>query len=128
MLWSNTVLAAGNAVGFIVYTGAETRAVMNTSHPETKVGLLDLEINKLAKVCTDVLKQGGILIYALSDSLCRNIRPVLGSGRTQRIQGLLVHLYLPFLDSLLVYHSHQVCFPQRVLCHDLRLLLVCVSI
>lgn len=23
---------------------------MNTSHPETKVGLLDLEINKLAKV------------------------------------------------------------------------------
>lgn len=50
MLWSNTVLAAGSAVGFVAYTGAETRAVMNTSHPETKVGLLDLEINKLAKV------------------------------------------------------------------------------
>jgi phospholipid-translocating ATPase len=50
LLWSNTVLAAGSAVGFIIYTGAETRAVMNTSHPETKVGLLDLEINKLAKV------------------------------------------------------------------------------
>lgn len=50
VLWSNTVLAAGSAVGFIVYTGAETRAVMNTSHPETKVGLLDLEINRLAKV------------------------------------------------------------------------------
>ena len=51
VLWSNTVLAAGSAVGFVIYTGAETRAVMNTSHPETKVGLLDLEINKLAKVC-----------------------------------------------------------------------------
>ena len=50
VLWSNTVLAAGSAVGFVVYTGSETRAVMNTSHPETKVGLLDLEINKLAKV------------------------------------------------------------------------------
>lgn len=50
VLWSNTVLAAGSAVGFVVYTGAETRAVMNTSHPETKVGLLDLEINRLAKV------------------------------------------------------------------------------
>lgn len=50
VLWSNTVLAAGSAVGFVIYTGAETRAVMNTSHPETKVGLLDLEINKLAKV------------------------------------------------------------------------------
>lgn len=50
VLWSNTVLAAGSAVGFVVYTGSETRAVMNTSHPETKVGLLDLEINRLAKV------------------------------------------------------------------------------
>lgn len=52
MLWANTVLAAGSAVGFVVYTGRETRAVMNTSHPETKVGLLDLEINRLAKVCS----------------------------------------------------------------------------
>lgn len=50
MLWANTVLAAGSAVAFVVYTGSETRAVMNTSHPETKVGLLDLEINRLAKV------------------------------------------------------------------------------
>lgn len=50
LLWANTVLAAGSAIGFVVYTGPETRAVMNTSHPETKVGLLDLEINRLAKV------------------------------------------------------------------------------
>ena len=50
VLWANTVLAAGSAVALVIYTGPETRAVMNTSHPETKVGLLDLEINRLAKV------------------------------------------------------------------------------
>lgn len=50
MLWANTVLAAGCVVGMVVYTGSETRAVMNTSHPETKVGLLDLEINRLSKI------------------------------------------------------------------------------
>ena len=55
VLWSNTVLAAGSAVGFVIYTGSETRAVMNTSHPETKVGLLDVEINRLAKVCLTML-------------------------------------------------------------------------
>ncbi|TIA93573.1 hypothetical protein E3P99_00049 [Wallemia hederae] len=49
-LWANTVLAAGSAVGIIVYTGKETRAVMNTSNPKTKVGLLDWEINRLAKI------------------------------------------------------------------------------
>ena len=57
VLWANTVLAAGSAVGFVVYTGPETRAVMNTSHPETKVGLLDLEINRLAKVRTSILRR-----------------------------------------------------------------------
>lgn len=51
MLWANTVLAAGSVVGMVVYTGKETRAVMNTSQPGTKTGLLDLEINRLAKVC-----------------------------------------------------------------------------
>ncbi|KAF8497269.1 hypothetical protein F5888DRAFT_1889856 [Russula emetica] len=41
MLWSNTVLAAGSAIGFVVYAGPEMCTVMNTSHPQTKVGLLD---------------------------------------------------------------------------------------
>lgn len=51
LLWANTVLASSSIVGLVVYTGRETRAVMNTSEPETKVGLLDLEINRMAKVC-----------------------------------------------------------------------------
>lgn len=49
-LWTNTVLASGSAIGFVIYTGKDTRAVMNTNHPKTKVGLLDTEINRLAKV------------------------------------------------------------------------------
>jgi phospholipid-translocating ATPase len=49
-LWANTVLAAGNAVGLVVYTGKETRSVMNNSIPRSKVGLIDLEINDLTKV------------------------------------------------------------------------------
>lgn len=52
VLWANTVLASGTAVGMVVYTGKETRAAMNTSEPETKTGLLDLEINRIAKVST----------------------------------------------------------------------------
>lgn len=53
-LWTNTVLASGSAIGFVIYTGKDTRAVMNTNHPKTKVGLLDTEINRLAKVCTNI--------------------------------------------------------------------------
>jgi len=50
VLWANTVLAAGSAVGVVVYTGKETRAVLNTSEPETKMGTLEMEVNKMAKV------------------------------------------------------------------------------
>ncbi|KAJ3415021.1 putative aminophospholipid-translocase [Chytridiales sp. JEL 0842] len=53
-IWSNTVVASGTALGLIIYTGRETRAVMNTSFPGTKVGLLDLEINKLSKILAAV--------------------------------------------------------------------------
>lgn len=49
-LWANTVVASGTAVGIVIYTGAETRSVMNNSQPRSKVGLLDLEINGLTKV------------------------------------------------------------------------------
>ena len=49
-LWTNTVVASGTAIGVVIYTGADTRAVMNTSHPGTKTGVFDWEINRQAKV------------------------------------------------------------------------------
>lgn len=49
-MWANTVIASGTAIGVVVYTGSETRSVMNTSNPETKFGLIDAEVNNLTKV------------------------------------------------------------------------------
>lgn len=49
-LWANTVIAAGRATGIVVYTGCETRSVMNNSSPRSKVGLIDMEINNLTKL------------------------------------------------------------------------------
>lgn len=49
-MWANTVLASsGHVLGAIVYTGKETRASMNSKQADTKVGKLDIEINKLSK-------------------------------------------------------------------------------
>eukprot|EP01104_Vermistella_antarctica_P016062 TRINITY_DN53_c0_g3_i1.p1 TRINITY_DN53_c0_g3~~TRINITY_DN53_c0_g3_i1.p1 ORF type:complete len:1335 (-),score=277.74 TRINITY_DN53_c0_g3_i1:1063-5067(-) len=49
-LWANTVIASGTVVGLTIYTGTETRAVMNTNHPSTKLGRLDEECNDLSKI------------------------------------------------------------------------------
>jgi phospholipid-translocating ATPase len=45
-LWSSTVLATDTIVGLVVYTGSDTRSVLNTSTPETKKGVLDGEIQR----------------------------------------------------------------------------------
>jgi magnesium-transporting ATPase (P-type) len=36
-LWANTVVASGTVVGVTVYTGTETKSVINTSQPTNKV-------------------------------------------------------------------------------------------
>ena len=49
-VWANTVIASGTAVGLVIYTGPECRAVMNNSSPRSKVGLIDLELNGITKL------------------------------------------------------------------------------
>ncbi|XP_017493917.1 PREDICTED: probable phospholipid-transporting ATPase IIB, partial [Rhagoletis zephyria] len=48
--WANTVVASGTAIGIVIYTGPETRSMMNNNEPRSKVGLLDLEVNSLTKL------------------------------------------------------------------------------
>uniref|UniRef100_A0A3P9PK23 Phospholipid-transporting ATPase n=1 Tax=Poecilia reticulata TaxID=8081 RepID=A0A3P9PK23_POERE len=48
-LWASAVVASGTVIGVVIYTGKETRSVLNTSHAKNKVGLLDLELNRLTK-------------------------------------------------------------------------------
>jgi phospholipid-translocating ATPase len=50
VLWSGTVVATGETVCCVIYTGSDTRMVMNTSKPRSKAGLLDIEINTLTKL------------------------------------------------------------------------------
>jgi len=50
----------------VVYTGAETRAGMNTSHPATKEGKLDAEINALAKILCGVTAALSVALVALN--------------------------------------------------------------
>ncbi|KAI8049231.1 hypothetical protein BDF22DRAFT_195005 [Syncephalis plumigaleata] len=66
-LWANTVLAAGSAIGVVIYTGKETRAVMNTNQAETKMGLLDSEINRLSKILCLVTFLMSLLLIALNE-------------------------------------------------------------
>ncbi len=53
-LWADTVLATGHAVAVVLYTGKETRAVLNASVAQQKAGALDLQLNTFSKVAAHV--------------------------------------------------------------------------
>eukprot|EP01130_Rhizamoeba_saxonica_P001854 TRINITY_DN11681_c0_g1_i1.p1 TRINITY_DN11681_c0_g1~~TRINITY_DN11681_c0_g1_i1.p1 ORF type:complete len:1068 (-),score=186.53 TRINITY_DN11681_c0_g1_i1:43-3246(-) len=65
-MWMNTVVASGIVIGLVIYTGSETRSSMNTSHPKTKVGLLDMELNRLSKVLFGLMSLLSLLMVALN--------------------------------------------------------------
>lgn len=50
-LWANTYVAAGSVVGLVMYTGKDTRSVMNSRESRYKFGLVDMELNRLTKIC-----------------------------------------------------------------------------
>ncbi|CDF33958.1 phospholipid-transporting ATPase IIA [Chondrus crispus] len=49
-LWANTVVASGRAICVVMYNGDETRSMLNTSSPRSKIGKLDLEVNRMSKM------------------------------------------------------------------------------
>lgn len=64
-LWANTVLALGLAIGIVIYTGYETRQLLNTTKTGVKTGLLELEINRISKIlCIVVLALSVALVLA----------------------------------------------------------------
>ncbi len=67
-LWANTVLASnGYALGLVLYTGKETRSMMNARDAATKVGKLDLEINRLSKLLFVFMLIVSLIIVALDE-------------------------------------------------------------
>ena len=71
VLWCNTVLCSSAAVGCVIYTGADTRAAMNTSLPSLKTGACEEEINASAK-----------LLFVMSMALSGVMTALKGGGGT----------------------------------------------
>ena len=64
-MWANTVVASDVVIGLVIYTGADTRAVMNTTPPTTKTSTLDLELNYFSKILFALLVVLSLLMVAL---------------------------------------------------------------
>ena len=66
-LWANCVLATGTVLCVVVYTGKETRAALNANQPKSKAGLIDLEVNFLAKLLFILCAALGLIMVAFQN-------------------------------------------------------------
>lgn len=96
----------------IVYTGKETRAVMNTGEPAgQKMGRIEWEVNKMAKVgsarsdcCYSRVRADGL------DPMYCHIRVICLPRSSQRFQGKMVHLRCQIPYPLLFHHTYKVSY------------------
>mmetsp|Transcript_16504 Transcript_16504/g.29748 ORF Transcript_16504/g.29748 Transcript_16504/m.29748 type:complete len:1065 (-) Transcript_16504:24-3218(-) len=65
-MWSSTVLASGSCIGLVVYTGPDTRSSMNSRTASSKIGICDLELNRLAKFLFILMLILSIIIMCLN--------------------------------------------------------------
>jgi phospholipid-translocating ATPase len=65
-LWANTVLASnGYVYAMVLYTGKETRSMMNARDAASKVGKLDLELNRISKLLFVFMILVSLIVVAL---------------------------------------------------------------
>eukprot|EP00792_Barthelona_sp_PAP020_P009281 TRINITY_DN3285_c0_g1_i2.p1 TRINITY_DN3285_c0_g1~~TRINITY_DN3285_c0_g1_i2.p1 ORF type:complete len:1044 (+),score=255.00 TRINITY_DN3285_c0_g1_i2:100-3231(+) len=64
-IWKSLVIASGCNVCLVIYTGKDTRALMNVEERLAKVGIFDHEVNKLSKQLFIILAamSGGLTIF-----------------------------------------------------------------
>ncbi|OAG31003.1 phospholipid-translocating ATPase [Nematocida sp. ERTm5] len=65
MLWMNMVIASGTSLCVVVYTGKDTRAVMNTTKARNKSGLIDKELNFYTKILCSMSFSFAVLFTVL---------------------------------------------------------------
>ena len=74
--WANTVVASNATIlAVVVYTGAQTRQAMSTSSSRSKAGLLEYEINNLAKILCALTLTLSVVLVAIRGAEGRGEMP-----------------------------------------------------
>ncbi|KAM0671372.1 P-type ATPase [Ordospora colligata] len=66
VIWMSTVVATCSVLGCVIYTGKDARAILNTSRPRNKIGIIELELNGYMKV----LGVGCVILAAIYTYIC----------------------------------------------------------
>lgn len=108
-VFSFKLLSSGRALGVVIYTGRETRSVMNTSHPVSKIGLLDLEVNDQTKILFLLTVALAVTMTVLRvRKFVEATTPEAGATPSQALTEMEVSLSLG-QDPLAIYQNDRKC-------------------
>lgn len=63
-MWANTVLSSGSAIGIVIYTGYETKQMINSKKTRTKISQLEIELNTVSKILFSILILFSLILLA----------------------------------------------------------------
>jgi len=86
-LWASCNVASGQGFGLVVYCGKQTRISMGTEDPHQKIGLFDLEVNRLSKYLF-------LIMIVVTTMLVSCQRPHISQLANQFIRKLILVSYI----------------------------------
>ncbi|ELA42888.1 phospholipid-translocating P-type ATPase, flippase [Vittaforma corneae ATCC 50505] len=60
-LWANTVVSSSAALALVIYTGHDTRSMMNTNKPRNKTGIIEKELDRFVAIMAVISIFGSIM-------------------------------------------------------------------
>lgn len=63
-IWANTVASSSAALGMVIYTGHDTRSMMNTNRPRSKNGIIEAELDRFVLIMA-VISIGLSVMFSL---------------------------------------------------------------
>lgn len=65
-IWANTVVSSSAALALVIYTGHNTRSMMNTNKPRSKTGIIEKEMDKFVTIMAIISISSAVLF-----TICR---------------------------------------------------------
>ncbi|RXM35546.1 putative phospholipid-transporting ATPase IIB [Acipenser ruthenus] len=106
-LRASTVVASGTIIGVVIYTGKETRSVLNTSNLKNKMGLLDLELNSLTKALFTAMVVLSVVMLALEGLVLNRGKAHLELNAFRRKHDCAFFISGDSLEDYLKYYEHE---------------------
>ena len=111
-LWGSTVIASGTIVGLAIYTGNETKSMLNSNDTRMKLGRIDQELNNFGKILFLILVTISVI---LTFGRGVNAKFYLFFGRFMLLLSAIIPISLRVhMDLAKIFFSYMITIDKKI--------------